>query len=76
VILFVEESTWRLRSRAILLNNGDKNTKFFHKYATLRRSQNNIWDIEDESGVLHSFEYEIKKIALKHLKNQYNVIET
>jgi Flp pilus assembly CpaE family ATPase len=59
-ILAVEEDTWRLRSRAIWLSSGDKNTKFFHKYATMRRSQNTIWDIEDESGILHSSESEIK----------------
>jgi hypothetical protein len=74
-ILSIEESTWRLRSRAIWLNNGDKNTKFFHKYATQRRSQNTIWDIEDDVGVFIHPNYEIKKIALKHFKDQYSAIE-
>jgi len=75
MILAIEEATWRLRSRSIWLSSGDKNIKCFHKYATLRRSQNIIWDIEDETCVLHSSELEIKKIALKHFKNQYRSIE-
>ena len=75
MILIVEEATWRPRSRSIWLSSGDKNTKFFHKYATLRRYQNTIWDIEDETGVLQSSEFEIKKIAFKHFKNQYRSIE-
>jgi hypothetical protein len=53
-ILAIKEKTWCLKSRAIWLNNGDKNTKFFHKYANMRRTHNTIWDIEDESSVLHS----------------------
>jgi hypothetical protein len=62
LILSIEESTWRLRSRAIWLNNGDKNTKFFHKYATQRRSQNTIWDIKDDVGVLHSSDLRLRRL--------------
>jgi hypothetical protein len=50
-ILAVEENSWRLKSRAIWLRSSDKNTKFFHKFATMRRTQNMIWDIEDEVGI-------------------------
>lgn len=38
----------------------------------MRRSQN----IEDESGILHSFESEIKQIDFKHFKSQFSPIET
>jgi hypothetical protein len=49
-ILAIEESTWRLRSRALWMQKGDKNTSFFHKYATQRRIQNSIWDISNDDG--------------------------
>jgi hypothetical protein len=49
-ILAIEESTWRLRSRALWMKKGDKNTSFFHKYATQRRIQNSIWDITNDDG--------------------------
>jgi hypothetical protein len=74
LILSIEESTWRLRSRAIWLNKSDKNTKFFHKFSTQRRSQNTIWDIVYDASVCQSTDYEIKKITLKHFKDQYNAI--
>jgi hypothetical protein len=73
-ILEMEESTWRLRSRAIWIEKGDKNTKFFHKYATHRRSQNTIWDISDEEGCTKSTDNDIKEITYKHFKSQFKEI--
>jgi hypothetical protein len=72
LILSTEESTWRLRSRAIWIAKGDKNTKFFHKYASQRRCQNTIWDITDDEGNLKSSENEIKETAYNHFKAQYS----
>jgi hypothetical protein len=74
-ILEMEESTWRLRSRAIWIEKGDKNTKFFHKFASQRRCQNTIWDIADEEGNYKSTEKYIKEIAYKHFKSQFSAIE-
>jgi len=75
-ILAIEENTWQLKSKAIWLNSGDKNTKFFHKYDNMIRTQNTIWDIEDDSGVLHTSDSEIKKIAMEHFKTQFRSVET
>jgi hypothetical protein len=42
----------------------------------MRRTQNTIWDIEDDSGVLHTSDSEIKKIAMEHFKSQFRSIES
>jgi hypothetical protein len=75
-ILEMEESTWRLRSRAIWIEKGDKNTKFFHKFASQRRCQNTIWDIVDDEGNATNLQKnDIKEIAYKHFKSQFSAIE-
>eukprot|EP00253_Pinus_taeda_P007079 PITA_07079 len=49
-ILLEWEETWRLRSRAIWLQAGDNNTKFFHNFAKGRWVNNTIWQILNEHG--------------------------
>jgi hypothetical protein len=73
-LLEAEESTWRLRSRAIWIEKGDKNTKKNHKYTTQRRCQNTIWDIADDDGCIKSSEKDIKEVAFKHFQSQYSAI--
>eukprot|EP00253_Pinus_taeda_P017475 PITA_17475 len=51
-LLAIEEATWRLKSKAIWLKEGDKNAKFFHRYTNKRRETNSIWEIKDEEGNL------------------------
>jgi len=56
-ILKEEEVTWRLKSRALWLREGDRNTKYFHKVANARRNINTIWLIKDDEGdSIHSQE--------------------
>jgi len=57
-ILENKEVTWRLKSRAILLREGDNNSKLFQHYANQWKNLNLIWDMKtkDEEWV-HSFKY-------------------
>ena len=52
-LLLEKEETWRLKSRALWLECGDDNTKFFHAYARGRKVENTIWNLQDEEGNSH-----------------------
>jgi hypothetical protein len=50
LLLAEQEEMWRLKSRAIWLENEDENTKFFQAYAKGRRDENTIWSLKDREG--------------------------
>ena len=52
-LLLEKEETWRLKSRAIWLECGDDNTKFFHAYARGSKEANIVWSLVDEHGTAH-----------------------
>lgn len=70
-ILEAQEVTWRLKSRVLWLKEGDKNTKFFHRFANKRREENTIWEIKDEEGNTHSTQEAIPREAVKYFKKAY-----
>ena len=45
---------WRLKSRAIWLQCGDENTKFFQAFAKGRKFTNSIWELSSADGVQES----------------------
>ena len=56
-----EEEFWRQRSRELWLQEGDKNTKFFHMSVKQRRAGKTIFEIEKaSSGRLSKQSQEIK----------------
>ncbi|XP_059654845.1 uncharacterized protein LOC132301624 [Cornus florida] len=51
-IAMAEEISWRQKSRAILLKEGDRNTKFFHRLANAQRRGNHIGRLNIEGETL------------------------
>jgi hypothetical protein len=68
-----EEEYWRQKSRDIWLKCGDHNTRFFHNFATARRKQKNIWEIEDENGWSVRGHEELKAEAARFYKQLYSM---
>jgi exonuclease III len=50
-LLLIEEAHWHQKSRAIWINCGDNNTKFFHKFASHRRNHKHIWELQSDGVV-------------------------
>jgi hypothetical protein len=70
--LLAEEESRRKKSRAIWIKSGDRNTKFFHHYASYRRNKKFIWEINDEEGKVHSGQQAIKDEAVRHFNSFFN----
>ncbi|MCI24354.1 hypothetical protein A2U01_0045537, partial [Trifolium medium] len=62
---------WAQRSRALWLQHGDKNTKFFHAKANIRRNKNKIESIKDPSGVVCHEDDQIERILINHFKELF-----
>lgn len=71
-LLLQEEKAWRLKSHAIWISHGDKNTKFFHSFASARRRSKHIWEILDDNGSLCSGIGSIKSEAYSYFDNIYS----
>ena len=41
---------WRLKSHVIWLEEGDRNTNFFHKFASHMKVVNTIWELDGLGG--------------------------
>ena len=62
-IPLIEEKSWRLKSVAVWLKEGDKNSKFFHVVANGRKFSNAIWQVED-AGASYSSTTNIQEVAV------------
>ena len=49
-VLFEEEDLWAQNARASWIDQGDKNTKFFHMYTMIRCHRNRILALKDGQG--------------------------
>ncbi|XP_074342709.1 uncharacterized protein LOC141680358 [Apium graveolens] len=61
-----KEIFWRQRAKQFWLHEGDKNTRFFHKYAIARKEHNRIKRLKDDNGDWKDTYEEIQEV--KHPK--------
>ncbi|XP_074342277.1 uncharacterized protein LOC141679769 [Apium graveolens] len=46
-----QEVYWKQRAKQFWLQEGDRNTKFFHRNTSVRKKQNSVQKIKDEDGI-------------------------
>ena len=66
-----ENDMWWQRSRALWMQQGDRNTKFFHSTASQRRQKNTIVGIQDEQGNWMESDEDIERIVLEYYQSIY-----
>eukprot|EP00253_Pinus_taeda_P029368 PITA_29368 len=63
-----EEIYWRQKSRVRWLEEGERNTKFFHRTTVKRRMHNKIPFIQDQEGAKIEEHEKIEEILLNHFQ--------
>uniref|UniRef100_A0A2N9G3M9 CCHC-type domain-containing protein n=1 Tax=Fagus sylvatica TaxID=28930 RepID=A0A2N9G3M9_FAGSY len=66
-----EEIAWRQRSRVQWLQEGNRNTKFFHNKATQRRKKNTIESLVDDQGTKHEEQQRIEQLIVDYFSQIY-----
>lgn len=69
--LYHEEVAWRQPSRSIWLPAGNKNTKYFHQWASQRCQKNHIASVFNGDGVWCDNEDDISQIAEHYFQNLF-----
>ncbi|XP_028548828.1 uncharacterized protein LOC110116497 [Dendrobium catenatum] len=65
------DSLWKQRAKAKWLKEGDTNSKFYHAFASARRSLNKIVKIKNDDGVVIEEPNQIEEVIISFLKNKW-----
>ncbi|KAL8124141.1 hypothetical protein AgCh_011956 [Apium graveolens] len=65
-LLEKQEIYWKQRSKQFWLQEGDQNTRFFHRHASVRNKSNCFQRIQDENGIWRE-----KKEDIQHVVTDY-----
>ncbi|KAF2301217.1 hypothetical protein GH714_020887 [Hevea brasiliensis] len=64
-----KESYWRQRAKEFWLKEGDQNTKFFHRKATIRQRKNRIDRLKDDNGNWCDWSTGLEAMITDYFKN-------
>jgi hypothetical protein len=70
-MIMEEEARWRLKSRALWIQCGDNNSKYFHHFTSYRRNKKYLWEIQDDQGHFHQGQDALKKEAKRFFSSFY-----
>lgn len=70
-LLEEEELYWRVRSREEWLKGGDRNSKWFHSKASMRRKRNEIKGLTNKNGSWVESEEELEVVAVEYFRNLF-----
>ncbi|KAM6587586.1 hypothetical protein CsatA_010191 [Cannabis sativa] len=71
-LLYKEETYWKQRARTHWLAQGDKNTKFFHRFASHRKKINSIHKLHLPNGGVLSNEEDITREIESHFAQLFS----
>ncbi|GMP89308.1 hypothetical protein CsSME_00040946 [Camellia sinensis var. sinensis] len=72
ILLQKQELYWAQRSKQHWLSLGDRNTKFFHRMASWRRSRNRIVLIQDTDGHVFTQPQDIQRVFVEHFQQLFS----
>ncbi|XP_075645160.1 uncharacterized protein LOC142616177 [Castanea sativa] len=70
----LEETSWRQKSRALFVKEGDNNTRFFHRLANSHRNANQIKRME-VNGILYEDEHDVRSQIVHFYQELYKETE-
>ncbi|XP_028785542.1 uncharacterized protein LOC114741444 [Neltuma alba] len=70
-VLRQEEMLWFQKSRTLWINDGDRNTRYYHLKTVARRRRNKIAMLKDENGEWIENQEELKSLALEFYRNLF-----
>ncbi|KAK6147594.1 hypothetical protein DH2020_018506 [Rehmannia glutinosa] len=73
-LLELNDMKWKQRAKQHWYKNGDRNTAFFHAYASKRRATNHISSLLDNHGQSHTDTVAIERIITAYFENIFHSV--